>query len=42
MRKTVKGLIIFFLTLKNLKKTGNYGKNIRIGFRDKLDWVGFD
>jgi hypothetical protein len=40
MWKTVKRLIIFAVALKILKKTGYYGKNIRIRFRDKLDWVG--
>ncbi len=40
MWKTVKYSIIFLLTLEILKKTDYYGKNIRIGFRDKLNWVG--
>lgn len=42
MRKTVKQLIIFCVTLKILKKTDYYGKNIGIRFRDEFDWLGFD
>ena len=42
MRKTVRWLIIFAVALKILKKTDYYGKNIRIRFGHKLDWVGFD
>ena len=35
MWETVKGRVIFLLTLKNHKETHDYGKNIRIGFRNK-------
>ena len=40
MRKTVKWVTIFFVALKILTNTGCYGKNNRIRFRDKLDWMG--
>jgi hypothetical protein len=40
MRETVKEIIIFLLTLEILKKTDCYGENIRIRFRNKLNWVG--